>query len=64
MPESKPKLQLVGQDGNAFFILARARQAAKKAGWPKEKIEEFTQKAQSGDYNNLLATCMDYFDVR
>jgi len=34
----KPKLKLVGEDGNAFSILGQARQAAKKAEWPKEKL--------------------------
>jgi hypothetical protein len=63
MKEQKPKLKLVGEDGNAFFILGKAFQAAKKAGWTKEQIEEFKAKATSGDYNNLLAVCMEYFDV-
>jgi hypothetical protein len=61
--EKKPRLKLVGKDGNAFFILGRAVEAARKAKWPKEKIDEFMTKAKSGNYDNLLATCMDYFDV-
>lgn len=64
MPETvKPKLKLVGEDGNAFFILGKAQRAAKKAGWSKEQIDAFMEEAQSGDYNNLLSTCMEYFDV-
>jgi len=59
----KPELELTGQDGNAFFILGKAVRAARKAGWSKERIEEFQNKAMSGDYNNVLSTCMDYFDV-
>ena len=58
-----PKLELVGKDGNAFSILARAQVAAKKAGWEPEAIALFLQEAQSGDYNHLLATCMKYFRV-
>ena len=58
----KPKLKLIGKDGNAFFILARAQDSAKKAGWSKEQIDNFMQQARSGDYNNLLRACMDYFD--
>jgi len=59
---AQPKVKLVGQDGNAFAILGRARQAMKKAGWDKEAIEQFTNEATSGDYNKLLQTVMKYCD--
>lgn len=61
--ETKPILKLVGQDGNAFMILGLAQRAAKKAGWSKEEISEFMTKAQSGDYDHLLQTCIEYFEV-
>lgn len=57
------KVQLTGQDGNAFYILGRCQQAARKAGIPQEKINVFLEEAMSGDYDNLLRTCMKYFDV-
>jgi len=60
---SKPLLKLTGEDGNAFFILGLAVRAAKEAGWDKEKIEKFIKKAKAGNYENLLQTCMDFFDV-
>src|SRR5882724_635534 len=41
----KPKLKLVGQDGNAFAILGLARRAAQTAGWPPEKVKEYMTKA-------------------
>jgi hypothetical protein len=64
MPEiKKPKLKLVGQDGNAFAIIGMARKVAQKAGWTQEQIEEYTSEATSGDYNHLLRTTMDFFDV-
>jgi len=59
----KPKVKLVGTDGNAFSILGKVRQALKMAKYPKEKIEEFTKEATKGDYNELLATCMKWADV-
>ena len=59
----KPKLKLVGEDGNAFFILGRAINIARHSGWSEEKIDTFKKAATSGDYDNLLAVCMDYFDV-
>jgi hypothetical protein len=32
--------------------------------WTPEKIKEFRDKATSGNYDNALCVCMDYFDVR
>lgn len=55
-------LQLSGQDGNAFSILGRASRAMKNHGLSKEEIDEFMTEAKSGDYNDLLRTCMDWFD--
>ncbi len=61
--EKKPKLKLVGKDGNAFAVLAFAKDAAHKAKWSKERMDAFFKEAMSGDYNHLLATCMNHFDV-
>ena len=63
MKNERPQLNLVGQDGNAFNVLGLARRAARKAGWAKEQIDAFLKEATSGDYDNLLATCMKHFDV-
>ena len=60
---SKPELELVGQDGNVFLILGKAARAAKRAGWSQEKIDKFMEEAKSGDYDHVLQTCMEYFDV-
>jgi len=63
MKNERPKLRLVGADGNAFNVLGLARRAAKKAEWSQEEIDAFLKEAMSGSYDNLLATCMRYFDV-
>ncbi len=47
-------LNLVGKDGNAFFLLGYFAQQAKKAGWSKEQIEEVRKDATSDDYDHLL----------
>jgi len=60
----KPKLKIIGKDGNAFSILGEARRAAKKAGWSKAEVEKMLQESMSGDYDNLLNTMSKYFDVR
>lgn len=63
IPADKPPLTLVGVDGNAYAIIAQARKAARTAGWTDVEIAEFVTEAKSGDYDNLLQTCMKYFDV-
>ncbi len=59
----RPELKLIGQDGNAFMVLGLARKAAIKAGWTKEEIEKFMDEAMSGNYDHLLQTCMENFEV-
>lgn len=60
---NKPKVKLVGTDGNAFSILARVRSALRKAGYLEEYVDKFTEEARSGDYNHLLQVCCEYVDV-
>ena len=51
-------VRLIGEDGNAFFILGRVTSALKRAGVAQEDIKAFTAEAMSGDYDNLLAMVM------
>jgi len=57
------EVELVGQDGNAFFVLGTVKQAMKRAGLAKSEIDEFMTDAQSGDYDHLLQTCMKWVNV-
>lgn len=61
--EQKPTVKLLGHDGNAFGILGICRKAAVRAGWDKERIDAVLAEMMSGDYDNLLATAMKYFEV-
>ena len=61
-PITNIHLKLTGEDGNAFFILGRAKQALRRAR-RSDLWEQFNKEATSGDYTNLLATCMKYFVV-
>jgi hypothetical protein len=61
--KKKPVVKLVGTDGNAFAILGKVKRALVDAGMKKE-AEAFMKEATSGDYDHLLATAMDYVDVR
>jgi hypothetical protein len=57
------KVKLIGTDGNAYAILGRVQAAMRKAGVPQQDIKEFQVEATSGDYNNLLRTCMRWVEV-
>jgi hypothetical protein len=57
------KVQLTGEDGNAFFIIGCVSNALKRAGVSKEEVEQFQKEATSGDYDNVLQTCMRWVDV-
>lgn len=57
------EVQLTGTDGNAFAILGKMRSALRAGGVSKEEREEFQNEAMSGDYDNLLRTCMRWVTV-
>lgn len=56
-------VQLTHQDGNAFFIIGRVRKALKDGGVSNEEIDAFTEQAQSGDYDNVLRTVMEWVSI-
>jgi len=56
-------VELSGHDGNAFAILERIVQTLRKEGVEKEIIEQFREEAKSGDYDDLLETCMEWVNV-
>ena len=62
MSKTGVPLKLVGEDGNAYFILARARRALCRGG-QEALCQEFHREATAGDYDHLLRTCMEWFDV-
>jgi hypothetical protein len=62
--DPRPRVKLIGRDGNAFAILGACRVAARKAGWPVEHVKAVTAEMMRGSYDDLLATAMKHFDVR
>ncbi len=57
-------VRLIGNDGNAFSILGACQMEAWRAKVPKEEeIDLFLKEAISGDYDHLLQTCMQWFDI-
>lgn len=59
----RPTVRLVGEDGNAYSIIGRVKEALRRAGYSKEQLLEFQREATSGDYDNVLATAMKWVDV-
>jgi hypothetical protein len=57
-------VKLIGNDGNAFSILGTMERALEKAHVPEDQINEFMQDAMSGNYNHLLATCLQWVTVQ
>lgn len=58
--EPLPGFQMLGHDSNAFALMGSFARYAKRAGMPKEQIDEVLAEARSGDYDNLLATLMQF----
>lgn len=56
-------VELTGRDGNAFAILGTMKRALRESGVPKEEIDAFLNEAMAGDYDQLLATCMEWVNV-
>ena len=59
---NKPKVKLVGQDGNIFNILGIASRALKEAGYADEAKEMQTEVFASDSYEEALAIVLQYVD--
>jgi len=60
---TKPTVKLTGEDGNAFAIMGTVTKALRKAGFPKEHVDEYMEESTSGDYNNLLIVAHKYANI-
>ena len=66
MKQEKPvlKINLKGPEGNAFYILSKAKHVAEQSGWDKERIERVIFEATSGDYQHLLKVMSINFNFK
>lgn len=62
-PKTNVKVKIVGEDGNAFFIMGLVLSAMRRAGVSDEIRTAYQREAMSGDYGNLLRVTMDYVEV-
>ena len=56
-------VRLTGEDGNVFNILGICLRAIRRASLSQEERNTFQTEATSGNYDHLLATCMEWFEV-
>lgn len=59
----RPKLKLVGKDGNIFSILGRASRLLKENGQPEQAKEMSERVYQSGNYYKALAIISEYVET-
>lgn len=55
-------VELIGQDGNAFFIISKVREALNKAGFGEE-VKQFTNEAMASGYDDLLCVVMNWVTI-
>jgi len=58
--KNRPTLKLIGEDGNAFAILGKARRIAKENNLDWKLIQD---EATSGSYEHLLQIMAEHFEV-
>ena len=56
-------VQLTGQDGNAFAIMAKVSGALRRNDVAESEVEQYLSESMSGDYDNLLRTAMSWVNV-
>lgn len=53
---------LVGQDGNAYFLMGYTSQSMRHEGFTEDEVKAMYADAQSSDYNHLICVCSDYIE--
>ena len=59
----KPKMELIGHDGNIFSIMGRASRLLKQAGMREEANEMFNRVTSSGSYDEALHIISEYVET-
>lgn len=63
MAKYQVEVQLSGNDGNAFSVMASVTRALRDAGATKEEITQYQEESMSGDYDNLLRVASQWVQV-
>lgn len=60
---TKPRVELLGTDGNVFNVIGLVAKALKEAGQP-DKATEFTKRAfKAHSYDEVLVLLQEYVEV-
>ena len=60
---NKPKVKLVGTDGNVFAVIGHCARALRKAG-QADKAKQMTEAAfKARSYDEALGVCMQYVNA-
>ncbi len=59
----KPKVKLVGTDGNIFAVVGRCARVLRNAGQSDEAKEMPAAVFKSKNYDEALGVCMQYVDA-
>ena len=62
MSKTGIKVPIIGTNGNVFNLLGICKRALQRER-KMELWDEFYKKATSGDYNHVLVTISDYFEI-
>ena len=61
--QQKPKMRLIGEDGNIFSILGRASRLLNRAGMKAQSEEMFERVTACEDYNKALNIISEYVET-
>lgn len=59
----KPKCKLIGEDGNIFFLMARASKCLKKHGFHEEAKEMMSKVTKCHSYDEALLVLDNYVEI-
>jgi hypothetical protein len=57
------KVKLIGENGNAFVLIGKVKNALLQAKVPRDEVLEFAKEAMAGDYDHVLQTIMAWVEV-
>lgn len=63
MEKKKIDVKLLGEDGNAYFILGKVEQELKRNGYTKEEIGDYYKQATLGSYHHLLSVTSEWVNI-
>lgn len=59
----KPKMQLLGHDGNIYAVMGHASRLLKENGQPEAAKEMYERVTSSGSYNDALMIVSEYVET-